>query len=211
MKKWGIFIFLFLGTLLVYKWLSPFHQSERNHQVQERQNQTKNWQAYKKQDSQNPKVIKTIVDDQDRKFLSDEKKAERQRTPAAKKQNIGPSEKRISGRKVVGNKQAQKQELTLINEPKDYWQETFAQKLLDTQLPDTKMYVKHTDSALIINRQKARAVEEVMVTFRLPNQNISSYMAWVDSETGSIIQTWAKTHNHNFRSKPQRFRPTGEL
>lgn len=203
MKKWGVTFFFILSLLVTAKWLTQYHRYELGDNPGELKN--KEWQGYIKSSEQKTAQKIQVISPEDKNFL-----------PSNKKKR-GPSStstvQKTKGREktIIGNKQALTQELMLINEPREDWQEVFVQKMLDIQNPNTKMFVQHKGQAFIVKNTQARAVEEVLVTFKSEDQGVSSYMAWVDSETGSLVNTWSQTHNHNFRKEAPRLIPTGQL
>lgn len=204
MKKWGVTFFFILSLLVTAKWLTQYHRYELGDKASELKN--KEWQGYIKKPEQKTAQKIQVISQEDKKFLPSEK-IRRGPSSTSAPQKMTPPKKK----KIIGNKQVLTQELMLINEPREDWQEVFVQKMLDIQNPNTKMFVQHKGQALIVKNAQARSVEEVMVTFKSKEQGVSSYMAWVDSETGSLVNTWSRTHNHNFRKQAPRLTPTGQL
>lgn len=197
MKKISFLTALLFCGLLIWK---SHEQTQPN----------KSWVAYEK-----PKetLIKREPLAEEKKYLSSDEEtnsAEPVRSPAAH-----PAPAQLNGRVVFGNAEQDilegEKDVVAINDPHPDWQSFLAESLLDTQESETKLFLKHLQSVVMVRKDQARFVEEVMVTFQLPNQNISSYMAIVDSETGKMISTWSPTINHNFRTKPPRLSPTGAL
>lgn len=202
MKKWALFSFFILSAALTTKWLLEYQKYE---QVNASTKVNRKWQGHiKRSQEEKPERLEKISKE-DKMYLPTEKK---HRLPSSLESTNQVTQTR---RKIIGHKQILPQELTLINNPRHDWEDVFVRKMLDTQAPKTKMFIQHTGPALIVNKTRARAVEEVFVTFKKENQGVSSYMAWVDSETGSIVRTWDQTHNHNFRQKASPLTPTGQL
>lgn len=200
MKKLSFLAVIIFCTIFVWK-----YQTQTDHRS--------SWVAYEKEDEK--LVIREPIA-QEKVFLADEKDESDQqnqkptRQPASQKS--GP---RFQERLVLGNIDQEvmegEKDLKAINEPSPDWQNSFASYLLDTQEKETKLFLKHVDSSLLVRGDRGRYTEEVIVTFQLPNKNISSYVAMVDSESGQMINTWSYTVNHNFRAAPPRLTPSGAI
>lgn len=197
MKKISFLTALFFFALLIWK-------------SQEQTQPQKDWIAYEKPEK---KLIIRVPLPEERKYLTTE--AETENTDTGRSPAAHPAPAQLNGRVVFGNAEKDilegEKDVVAINDPHPDWQSFLAESLLDTQDGETKLFLKHLQSVVMVREDKARFVEEVMVTFQLPNKNISSYIAMVDSETGRMISTWSPTINHNFREKPPRLIPTGVL
>lgn len=203
MKKWAAFLFFVLSVIFTTKWLTDYRAYEQSETAQNKNDQ---WQGHVKKTAQSKPVQLKDISKQDRKFLpSSPQKIKRRPSSLPPQMSSRPR------KKMIGKQDVLEQELMLINDPRSDWQEIFVERMLNTQAPNTKMFVQHKGQAYIVRNTKARAVEEVLVTFKREDESVSSYMAWVDSETGSLIKTWAQTHNHNFREKASGLTPSGSL
>lgn len=200
MKKLSVLAVMIFCSIFVWKY----------------QNQTdrpSTWVAYEKADE---KLVVREPIAQEKVFLSSDENKSAQPSQSSKREPAstkpGP---RFNDRLVLGNIDqevvAGEKELKAINEPSPDWQNSFANYLLDTQEKETKLFLKHVDSALMVRGDQGRYTEELIVTFQLPNKNISSYVAMVDSESGQMINTWSYTVNHNFRAAPPRLTPSGAI
>lgn len=92
-------------------------------------------------------------------------------------------------------------ELEMLNKFNPTWKESLGHDLLRFQNEETKVMIKEEFSIIQIQNGKGKYAEQVIVTYVLKNGSISSYRALIDSETGSIIDTWDKTIHENYRSK----------
>lgn len=203
MKRWGALLFFLFSLMVTTKWLIEYRAYEKNQIVQD---ENLEWKGYIKKTPQARPLALQEISEEDRKFLPSPSKTKRQPSSIPSSRPASSQKK-----KMIGHKKVLEQELMLINNPRSDWQEIFVEKMLNTQAPETKIFVQHKGQAYIVRNTKARAVEEVLVTFKRDDKSVSSYMAWVDAETGSIVRTWSQTHNHNFREKASGLTPTGSL
>jgi hypothetical protein len=205
MKKVSFITALFFCALLVWK----FHEEPQLPEVSQK------WMAYEK-DSE--KLIVRQPAPNERVFLTpDETAAEQKNNETQGRSPASSSAQEIlfGGRTVMGSIDQEvlslDKELKSINEPDSDWQNLLANYLLDTQESDTVLFLKHLKSGIMVRGDQGRYTEEVLVTFQLSNKNISSYIALVDAQTGSLINTWSPTINHNFRTPPPRLSPSGAI
>jgi hypothetical protein len=119
------------------------------------------------------------------------KKHEKQTEPK-RKQNITT----LNGRIVVGKLPKDLSKLDYINTPNEEWQKLLGEELLRFQTDKTEVIVKPLKSLIQIKGKKARYVEKVYINYIMPNKIRNSYNAFVDSETGLIIQTWNRSIHH---------------
>lgn len=203
MKRWGALLFFLFSLMVTTKWLIEYRAYEKNEITQEK---SLEWSGHIKKADQPGPIPLQKISKEDQKYLPSPPK--NQRGPSSL---TAPKSASVRSKKLVGRKDALEQELMLINDPRSDWQEIFVERMLNTQAPETKLFVQHKGQTLIVKGTQARAVEEVLVTFKKDDKSVSSYMAWVDSETGSLVRTWSQTHNHNFRKKASGLTPTGAL
>jgi hypothetical protein len=92
--------------------------------------------------------------------------------------------------------------LEMENKINPNWKDILGNELLRFQNNDSKVMIKEEFSIIRIQEDKGQYVEQVIVTYILKNGRINSYRALIDSETGSIIETWDKSVHENL--KPER-------
>lgn len=114
--------------------------------------------------------------------------------------------KRHEGRRLFGQTSLKSfDQLEYLNRINPEWEELAAEDLLRFQFPGTKVMIKKNDSVLAVGRGKARYLEEVTVTYVKENGEINSFKALIDSQTGKLGNTWARTIHHQTRKKPLTF------
>lgn len=207
MKKISFLTALLFCTMLV--WKSHHRPSALDIDSQ--------WVAYEKAADQEKVIVRTPTE-QERVFLgSDEKQPSPEVSDSQASRSIASTAPPTlyQGRMIFGQIDQEildeEAELNAINEPDPDWKNSMAQALIDTQESSTTLFLKHLNSVVMVRGQMGRYAEEVLVTFQLPNKNISSYIALVDSQTGQMISTWSPTINHNYRAAPPRLSPSGAL
>ncbi len=84
-------------------------------------------------------------------------------------------------------------ELAMLNEINPEWKDIMGSKLMKFQPEDTKVLVKEELPVIQIIEGKGRFLEQVIITYVSTKGGRSSFKALVDSQTGTIIQTWDKT------------------
>lgn len=114
-------------------------------------------------------------------------------------------------RKIVGDQSALEnflaRDLVELNTPSEDWETFFADEMMRFIDSDTQLLIKHDERLTLVKKNQLRHIEEVTVSYLKNNGQVSSYKAWVDAETGALLNTWARTINHNFRAKPLTFIP----
>ena len=83
--------------------------------------------------------------------------------------------------------------LEMINKINPKWKNILGLELLRFQNNETKVLIKEEFSIIQIQEDKGRYAEQVIITYVLKNGSVNSYRALIDSETGSIVETWDKT------------------
>lgn len=101
--------------------------------------------------------------------------------------------------------------ISFLNEPKKEWRELLGQDLMKFLRPRTKVFIKKEGSHTILKRNGGLHVEKVHVKMQSPEGRQYSYHAFVDSETGKVIQTWNQTIHEPMGKKPQSLRPSGHI
>jgi hypothetical protein len=89
--------------------------------------------------------------------------------------------------------------LEMLNKINPNWKEILGHELIRFQKNDTKVMIKVEFPIIQIQNGKGKYTEQVIVTYVLINGIINSYRALIDSETGSIIDTWDKTIHENYK------------
>jgi hypothetical protein len=83
--------------------------------------------------------------------------------------------------------------LEMMNKINPKWKNILGHELLRFQNNGTKVLIKEEFSIIQIKEDKGRYVEQVIITYVLKNGSVNSYRALIDSDTGSIVETWDKT------------------
>lgn len=84
-------------------------------------------------------------------------------------------------------------ELSMTNSLNPGWKEIMGNDLMRFQPEDTKLLVKEELPVIQIVDGKGRYLEQVIITYLSKNGERSSFKALVDSDTGSIVDTWDRT------------------
>nr|BDT28209.1 hypothetical protein BHI3_16750 [Bacteriovorax sp. HI3] len=84
-------------------------------------------------------------------------------------------------------------ELKMLNAINPDWKEIMGEDLMRFQPEDTKLMVKEEVPVIKIVDGKGRFLEQVIVTYLKKNGDKNSFKALVDSETGTIVETWDRT------------------
>ncbi len=115
-------------------------------------------------------------------------------------------EKRILTGEVDPKYEDSSTPLKMINEPKKNWKELMGHELMKFQVDGTKVMVKEEFSIIKITDDKGRYIEQVIVSYLVPNGKRNSFKAFVDSETGAVLETWDNTiHEPLFAKKQEGF------
>jgi len=99
--------------------------------------------------------------------------------------------------------------IRVINKENKDWKELYSKNFL-RMLGDTKIKdfnVKLKKSILKVNNNIGQQMEHVIVSYTKPDGNPLSFEALIDSQTGSVVQTWNKTR-YEF-NKPAKLNSTG--
>lgn len=100
-------------------------------------------------------------------------------------------------------------ELPMLNKINTDWKEALGSELLQFQKDDTKIIVKDEQHIIKIKDNQGLYLEKVIITYFLKNGDQNSFHALVDSETGSIVDTWDRTIHEKLFKHSQRLEPTG--
>ena len=93
--------------------------------------------------------------------------------------------------------------LEMINSPKPNWKELMGAELMRFQSEGTKVMVKEEFSIIKITDNKGRYIEQVIISYIVPNGKRNSFKAFVDSETGAVLDTWDNTIHEPIFAKKQ--------
>lgn len=96
--------------------------------------------------------------------------------------------------------------LEMVNKINPNWKDILGLELLRFQADDTKLMIKEEFPIIQIQNGKGFYAEQVIITYVLNNGTVSSYRALIDSETGSITETWDKTIHEKYGTKKAGFR-----
>ena len=96
-------------------------------------------------------------------------------------------------------------QLSMVNRFNPKWKDIMGNALMRFQPEETKLMVKEEVPVIKIEGGKGRLLEQVTITYLQKEGMRSSFKALVDSETGSIVETWDRTIHENTR------KPRGEL
>lgn len=138
--------------------------------------------------------------------------------------NSSPEQKNIissnhfllrNNRVLIGNFHVKNYEdenipLEMINKINPKWKNILGQELLRFQNNDTKVLIKEEFSIIQIQEEKGRYAEQVIITYVLKNGSVNSARALIDSETGSIVETWDKTIHERPNNNKLILTPTSE-
>lgn len=103
----------------------------------------------------------------------------------------------LIGGNEIKNYQDEKLGLEMINTPNKNWKEFLGNELIRFQNEETKVMIKKEHSIIKIQNTKGQYLEQVMITYLLKNGRFNSFRALIDSETGSVLETWDKTIHEN--------------
>lgn len=91
------------------------------------------------------------------------------------------------------NYQDENVELEMINKVNLNWKEILGNDLVRFQNTKTKVLIKEEFPVIKVQNGKGQYLEQVIITYLRNNENLSSYRALIDSESGMVIETWDKT------------------
>ena len=91
--------------------------------------------------------------------------------------------------------------LEMTNKINPNWKDILGHELIRFQTEDTKVMIKEEFPIIQISNEKGRYVNQVIVTYIEKDGMTNSYRALVDSETGSVIETWDKTIHENLKKQ----------
>jgi hypothetical protein len=92
-------------------------------------------------------------------------------------------------------------DLQMANSVNPEWKDIMGNDLMRFQPADTKLMVKEEVPVIKIVNGIGRYLEQVTVTYLQKNGSRSSFKALVDSETGTVVETWDRTIHEHIRPK----------
>lgn len=136
---------------------------------------------------------------------SDELKSVHKERKKRKLSSISPSKKNQNKDEVIylGKiDEKEKKNLPMLNKTSISWSEDFVSSQLRYQKADTKLFLKPQKRIIQVRNGKGLFIEQVLVTIKKPSGHQTTFKAFVNSETGSLIKTWNKTIHENIGKKP---------
>lgn len=117
---------------------------------------------------------------------------------ASSKEEIGENkqEKEVKEfkRKIINLSPPSKKITVFTNKKDERWKDLLEVNLLKFQEPTTKVKIVHLEGIIFSQYGKARLAEKVLVSYTNQDGLVSSFNAYVDSQTGQIIGLpWNKT------------------
>ena len=191
---------LILGAALFYKFISSEPQMSSS------QKQESKWQTYSK-----------ISTDQVESYPSTEKEKKEMKI---EDENHSKEDDRPDGRNIASQKPMERawkgrgpSPLTtqIDNEVSEQWKERLGKELMRFMRPQTKSFIRREKSAIIKHKGKYLNVEMVSIKLKSPEGRHFGYNAYVNSETGKVIQTWNRTIHEDLSKNPLRLKATGAL
>jgi hypothetical protein len=206
MKKSWLFIFsLFMAMTITF-----YTKKEAENSFSK--NETK-WKTYIKAASSEITGHHTTAEEYEAARIPEERVSATTRTPA----NTPPQKKfRMRNNRVLMGEANPKYEdvnedLEMINSVSPTWKDDMGVELMRFQDTETKLLVKEEKPIIKVQNGKGRFLEEVIITYLMKNGNQSSFKALVDSETGSLVETWDRTIHEKVRKKREGIRlPSSE-
>lgn len=114
------------------------------------------------------------------------------------------------GREIIGE-HSDLHERLAINSFNEKWKDLLSFELMKFQAPGTKVVIEEEKELVLIKRKETRLVQQVVITYLNEIGRQSSYRAFIDSESGAVIQTWDRVIHEDIRVKPLTFSPSGRL
>jgi hypothetical protein len=165
----------------------------------------KDWNTFIKKNGKKIETHETTKEEYAKaKIQPPEKKSTIERNIASQNQ---PTFLKRGNRKIIGDKNIQYTDLDYdieyINDPVSNWKELLGHELTKFQKDGTIVLVKEDEPTIQIENGKGRFLEEVTITYILIDGKKNSFKAYVDSETGTLIETWDRTINEQYRPKKE--------
>ncbi|MCO4793947.1 MAG: hypothetical protein KC493_09550, partial [Bacteriovoracaceae bacterium] len=166
------------------------------------------WETFSNKTPKKEKTISWPSTKTELKFVKSPIKQKRK--PSSLSPNL-PKVITIDGRELIGKSKTPAKNLKWTNKFNPNWKKVLGNKLLRFQKHTTKVLVKRNKSVIQVKNDRGRLMEHVTVSYLLGGDDISSFTAWVDSETGELIRTWNKTIKEPIGHEKPSMTPTGTL
>ena len=164
------------------------------------------WQTYNKLDNEKIESYPTTPKETKANRLPDIKPSPKTRTPAA----LSP--KQPEKREIINSSgKCVSKKILAKNEISKEWKEKLGQNLLRFLRPDTSVYIKKQKSVSLLENDRLRHAEVVIIQLKSPEGRRYSYNAYVDSQSGKVLQTWNRTIHEFYGEKPKKLSPAGTL
>ncbi|MBT7610499.1 MAG: hypothetical protein HN576_12140 [Bacteriovoracaceae bacterium] len=119
--------------------------------------------------------------------------------------------KTYQGRRIIGHIKKDMNDINFINKVEKTWKDKLSEKLLQHRDRQAKLFIKSENSVIKIQNGSARYLEQVNITFLFKGDDSNSFKAFVDSETGEILNTWNRSIHDKVNVKAIKFTPDGTL
>ena len=112
---------------------------------------------------------------------------------------------------LVGITESELKNMPKSNIRSEKWEQKFREKFaqIDNSLQKNSIKITHKRSIIKKENKSARNFEHILVSYRLPNGNPYSFEALVDSESGTMKQSWNRTRYE--RRTPTKLDGTNKL
>jgi hypothetical protein len=168
------------------------------------------WKTFKKQKSDlivkypsTNKELKVINQKQAKVTPNKALNIKSKRSPSS----VPRSMKKLFGLPLVGIKNVKDEDIIMINEKDDNWEESLGDELLRFHPSETKVLIRNEGSYIKLVGRKAQLVEKVLISYTLKFGGSNSFHAFVDSGSGKIIQTWNRTIHENYTKNKKLYLP----
>jgi hypothetical protein len=210
MKKSSLFILSVLTAILISfynKKSAPFYSGIIN----------QSWKTYEKKNNQQISFHKATADELDQARIplfkreiaqlkghedsSEQVVTEKHFQPNKNTDYLYREDRILIGDNEKKNYQDEKVNLEMINMQNPNWKDILGNELIRFQNQETKVMVKDEHSVIKIKNAKGQYLEQVMITYLFKNGSLNSFRALIDSETGSVLETWDKAIQENDHQK----------
>lgn len=164
------------------------------------ENQEVTWQKFMTDPTSKEKVIITEPLPKDLVMLGEKKEVKsKKQNDKAKKRRPSSKKKEVryetyQKREIIGTTKKKIASLKKINRPETKWKENLARNILrGRDSKDVSVFIKKEKSFIRKERDGIRYIEQVVVNIKKTNQGSTGYRAYIDSETGKVLQTWDRS------------------
>ncbi|MDC1175058.1 hypothetical protein OAT67_06670 [Bacteriovoracaceae bacterium] len=147
------------------------------------------------------------VKEKNKKKINSKKSKQQERNPSSFPQ-AAKNYETYKKREVIGTTHKDILKLPKINQPTKEWKEHLAKSLLRGREHDeVSVFIKKEKSFIRAERNGARYIEQVVVNIKKTDHGSTGYRAYIDSETGKVLQTWDRSvHEHGQFKKGHTFK-----